>query len=92
MSQSDPYHDLYDHNVVIDVAPPVVYIGRLVEANDRFVTLADVDVHDLNSGIVTKEVYVMESRRNGIQPNRKLIKIKQSEVLSLSRLDDVILY
>lgn len=92
MTDTDPYASLYDVEVVIDVAPPVVYIGRLIEANEYFVTLADVDVHDLRNPTVTKEVYIMEIRRNGIQPNRRLVKIKQQEVLSMSRLDDVILY
>lgn len=92
MSTDDAYQELYDKAVVVDVAPPIVYIGRLVEANDYFVTLADVDVHEFRGSGVTKEVYVMETKRNGVQPNRKLVKIKQQEVVSLSVLSDIIVY
>jgi hypothetical protein len=81
-----------DEVVVIDVAPPVVYIGRLAEADAHFVTLREVDVHELQSASVTKEVYVMEARRNGVQPTRQEVKIKASQVLSLSRLEDTILF
>lgn len=92
MTISDHLSDFFDKDVILDVAPPVVYIGRLIEANDFFFTLADVDVHEIPPGGVTKEVYVMGARRNGIQPTRKLVKVKQSDVLSLTRLSDVIMY
>jgi len=92
LDASDAYRDLYDRQVVVDVRVPTVYIGRLIEANEHFVTLAEADVHELHESTVTKEVYVMESRRNGVQPNRRVVRIKQDEVLSLSALDDIILY
>lgn len=92
MDTSELYKDFFDTDVVVDVAPPVVYVGRMIEANEYFITLADVDVHDLRVSTVSKEIYIMESRKHGVQPNRKLAKIKQSEVLSLSKLSDIIVY
>ena len=92
MDLAAAYREFLDQCVVIDVESPVVYIGRLLEANECFVTLADVDIHDLRNSTVSKEVYVMEAAQNGIQPNRRIVKVKQSEVLSISRLSDVIVY
>lgn len=92
MDIAEAYKELLDKTVVVDIASPVVYIGRLEDVNEFFVTLADADIHDLTPGGLTKEVYLMEANRNGNVPNRKMVKIKQSEVLGLSLLDDVILY
>lgn len=92
MDTSEQYREFFDQEVVVDVAPPVVYIGRLVEGNEYFITLADVDIHDLRVSTVSKEIYIMEARKHGVQPNRKLVKVKQSEVLSLSKLSDIIVY
>lgn len=89
---SDLCQDWFDKDVVLDSAAPITYIGRLIEANDQFYTLADVDVHDMRNSAVTKEVYTMEVARNGVQPNRKLVKVRCGEVISLSLLEDIILY
>ena len=92
MNTSEAYKEFVGQEVVVDVESPVVYIGRLVEADSGFVTLAEVDIHDLRISTTSKEVYVMEAKRFGVQPNRKLIKIVRNAVLSLSRLEDVIVY
>ncbi len=92
MDHHEAYRDLFDKEVIIDMDVPSVYIGRLVEANEHFLTVADADVHALGDSTVTKEVYVMGVRRNGIQPTRKLVKVKQAKVLSISLLEDIILY
>ena len=78
--------------VVVDVAPPVVYIGTLTEAADAFVVLENADVHPLWNSTTSKELYVMEVRRNGVQPTRKKVWLKMAEILSVSRLEDVILF
>ena len=92
MSVADGLRDWIGQTVVVDVTNPTVYIGRLDAADEYFVTLADADDHELRGGTVSKEIYVMEAIRNGLQPSRKLVKLKQAEILSLSRAEDIILY
>jgi small nuclear ribonucleoprotein (snRNP)-like protein len=78
--------------VVLDTRGPLVYLGRLERADDRFFALADVDVHDMSEGRTTKEKYVLEARKYGIRKNRASVLVRCDEVVSLSRLEDVIEY
>ena len=89
---ADALADCLGRPVVIDVTQPIVYIGTLCAADEDFFTLEQVDVHELAGGNVTKEVYVMEVARNGIQPTREKVRLKQAEVISLSALDEIIIY
>ena len=78
--------------VVIDVRGPYVYIGTLRRvARDSFV-LADADVHACHDSQTTSELYVLEAKKSGVRPNRKLVYVMRSEVLSVSRIEDVVEY
>jgi len=81
-----------DQNVVIDTDSQFVYLGKLARVEDNFVVLSEVDVHDRHEGPSTKEQYVMEAKRFGIKANRREVAVQKSMVVSVSRLDDVILY
>ncbi len=78
--------------VVLDTRGPLVYLGRLERVDAHFYALADVDVHDMSEGQTTKERYVLESRKHGIKRNRAAVLVRKAEVVSLSRLEDVIEY
>ena len=78
--------------VVLDTRGPLVYLGRLEKFDAHFLTLADVDVHDMFEGRTTKEKYVLEARKYGIKKNRAAVLVRRDEVVSLSRLADVIEY
>lgn len=83
------YRDRY---IVVDTSTHFVFIGKLVEASDDFVTLADADIHDRRESPSTNEKYIMDSKKLGVRPNRQLVHIRYSEVVSVSALDDVIEY
>ncbi len=78
--------------VVVDTSSPFVYLGTLARVEDHFVVLKNVDAHDRNEGPSTKEQYVMDTRRFGIKPNRREVAVRKTLIVSLSRLDDVIVY
>lgn len=87
------FSDLLGEVVIVDTDEPVLYIGRLQEANPVLLTLADADVHECDStSSRTREVYAMEAARNGVHPSRSRVRVLMSRVLSVSRLDEVILY
>jgi len=77
---------------VLDTRGPLVYLGRLENADEQFFTLVEVDVHDMAEGRTTKEKYVLEARKYGIKKNRAAVIVRRDEVVSLSRLEDVIEY
>ncbi len=89
MSEILQYKDAF---VVIDTASYFMFIGKLVEVSERFLTLEDADVHDRRESPSTNEKYVMESKKHGVRINRKHVHIRFEEVICISRLDDVIEY
>ena len=54
--------------------------------------LSDADVHDTSEGHSGKDLYVLEARRNGVQKNRNEVTVRRSLVVSVSKIDDVVLY
>lgn len=91
MSEWSPMCDrLKGRNVVIDVASQYVYLGRLTEWDEKFVTLEEVDVHDLRDTATSRERYILDSVHHGIRPNRTRTHVRWGDVISLSALDDVI--
>ena len=76
--------------VVVDTRDRFVYLGRLVEVTPTEIVLADADVHDLQEGTSTRDLYVLDARRHGVRENRREVAIRLEVVLSVSRLEDVI--
>jgi hypothetical protein len=79
-------------DVVLDTGAPLVFLGRLAAADTHFFRLTDVDVHDMAEGHTTKERYVLEARKYGVRKNRAEVLVRRAEVISLSRLEDVVEY
>ena len=81
---------LLGREVVLDMASRYVILGKLITYDERLLVLEDADVHDLRDTSTTREVYVVESKRFGIRTNRARVIVVQSEIVSLSALDDVV--
>lgn len=81
---------LLNEIVVFDLASPFVIIGTLTGDDPHYFVLADADVHDLRDSPTTRELYVVETRRLGVRTNRKRTCVRKSDVVSLSRLDDLL--
>ena len=76
--------------VVLDIASPFVYVGRLTGIDANYLILEQADVHDLRDTTKTREVYIVDSRKLGVRANRQRVLVRIDEVISLSALDDVI--
>jgi len=81
-----------DQNVVVDTTSHFVFIGKLLECTDYFLTLGDADVHDRRESPSLNEKYIIDARKYGVRRNRRRVHIRLKEVISLSLLDDVIEY
>lgn len=92
MTDSEAWREFVGQLVVVDTDSHFVYIGTLKEVRDHFVVLSEVDVHDTRQSTSTKEQYVMDTKRFGVKTNRREVSVRKSLVVSLSRLDDVVLY
>lgn len=84
--------ELVGQDLVLDTASPYLYIGRLTEADEWFVRLADADVHDASETQTTKEVYLIEARKFGVKKNRVNVLVRTDKVISISLLSEVIEY
>jgi hypothetical protein len=87
----DWLRDWIGSNVVVDVRSPFVYLGILRGCRSDYLLLENADAHDLRDGSASRELYVVESREHGIRPNRGRVLIRLEEVVSISRLEDVLL-
>ncbi len=76
--------------VVVDLTSPYVVLGTLIGEEGAYLILEDADVHDLRDSTTTREQYVVEARRHGIQANRKCTRLRQEEVVCIAKLEDVI--
>ena len=77
-------------DIVIDVEAQYVFLGRLKEVQSDWVVLKQADVHDLRDSKTTRELYVLDSRTDGIRVNRKSVMVPVDQIVSVSLLDDVI--
>ena len=76
--------------VVLDTASPFVFLGRLQEVTPTFAVLQDADAHDLRETNTTREAYVLDAVRHGINVNRSEVWVRWDEVVCLSRISDVV--
>jgi hypothetical protein len=76
--------------VVVDLKSTFVCLGKLAQADDRYLELRDADLHDLRDTRTTRENYVVASRDTGVKRNRKRVLIDRSEIVAISRIEDVV--
>ena len=80
---------LVNQLVVLDVTSQYVYIGKLVSIDSYFLTLEEADVHHMHDANSTRELYVLEARRHGVNVNRERVHVRLELVVSISALADV---
>lgn len=78
--------------VVVDTDSRIVYLGTIESVTADFLKMKDVDVHDGVETTTSKERYVMDAKSFGVRPNRKTASVRIATVVSVSLLDDVIVY
>ena len=83
---------LIGQEVILDVKAPVLYIGILKSVGPNVVVLGDADVHFCEDSQSTTELYLLGTRQTGRRPNRAAVYVMRNEVVSISRLEDVIDY
>ncbi len=82
--------ELIGKEVVVDTSTSFIYLGILEEIRDDCLILSSVDVHDRNDIEISKEKYVLDTRRFGIKENRRKVFVIRDRVVSLSEIEDVI--
>ena len=75
--------------VVIDFRSEYVCLGTLLRYDDTVLELRNADLHDLRDTDTSRENYVAASLATGIKRNRKRILVFRTEIVAISRLDEV---
>jgi len=83
---------LIGKEVVLDVKDPHLYIGTLKRITPNVVVLTDADVHFCGDSMSTTEFYLLQTKKNGIRPNRREVLVLRSEVVSISLLSSIVEY
>lgn len=79
-----------DRQVVLDTPGTILYLGTLEQITLEGFWLAGADVHDTSEGHMSKELYVIEAKRQGICANRQRVFVLRSVVMSVSLLEDIV--
>ncbi|HVL15675.1 MAG TPA: hypothetical protein VM529_24095 [Gemmata sp.] len=82
--------DFIDAKVVIDLISPYVCLGKLTRYDEHYLEVRNADLHDLRDTETTRELYIADSVATGIKRNRKRVLIRRSEVVAISKLEDVV--
>mgnify|MGYP006303037283 CR=1 FL=1 len=82
--------ELIDQKVVLDTDTPFLYLGDLVSADEDFVTLSGADACYCEEIGSTREQYLVEAAKYGIKKNRKQVHVRNTAIVSVSRLEDII--
>jgi small nuclear ribonucleoprotein (snRNP)-like protein len=82
--------ELLEQKVVIDLVSPYVCLGKLTRYDDHFIELRNADLHDLRDTETTRENYVADSAATGVKRNRKRVLVRRSEIVAISKLEDVV--
>ncbi|MCE9529526.1 MAG: hypothetical protein K8T89_00065 [Planctomycetes bacterium] len=83
-------HEFICMKVVIDLRSEFVCLGTLTRLDDNFLELKNADLHDLRDTETSRENYVAASVSTGIKRNRKRVMILRSDIVAVSRLDEVV--
>jgi hypothetical protein len=86
----DGWKELIGQLVVVDTDSMFVYLGTLAKVDDHFLVMTQVDAHDRRESPSTKDQYILETKKFGVNPNRKEVKIRKQLVVSVSKLSDVV--
>jgi len=78
------------HKIVVDLRSTFVCIGTLIRVDDLHLELRNADLHDLRDTPTSREFYVASAKATGIRHNRKRVLVVRSEVVAVTRLEDVV--
>jgi hypothetical protein len=82
--------EFLNQKVVVDLKSHYVCLGTLARADDQWLEMRNADLHDFRDTDTSRENYVAASCATGIKRNRKRVLLVRSEVVAVSRLEDVV--
>ena len=84
--------EMIGQNVVVDLRSPYVCLGKLTRVDALHLELKNADFHDLRDTQTSRENYVVSAVSTGVKRNRKRVLIAYTEIVGISRIEDVVEY
>ncbi len=82
--------ELKGQAIVVDLRSQFVCLGVLAEFDEHFLDLRKADLHDLRDTQTSRENYVADAVSTGIKKNRRRVLLVRTDVVAVSRLEDVV--
>jgi hypothetical protein len=82
--------EFLDQKVVVDFRSEYVCLGTLKRYDEHYLELRNADLHDLRDTDTSRENYVAASVATGVKRNRKRVFVTRSDVVAVSRMEDVV--
>jgi len=82
--------EFIDQKVVIDCRSEYVCLGTFKRFDADFIELKNADLHDLRDTDTSRENYVAACVATGVKRNRKRILVCRSDMVAISRMEDVV--
>jgi hypothetical protein len=76
--------------VVLDLTSPYVILGMYRGTEGPYYIIEEADIHDLRDTTTTRDLYVLDAKRHGVNFNRRRALVRCDGVVSISRLADVV--
>jgi hypothetical protein len=76
--------------VVVDTSTSLVYMGRLREVNERWIEMEEVDLIDLGEIKISRELLLIEKKRDGLKASRGSVMLTSRAIVSISVLEEII--
>jgi hypothetical protein len=76
--------------VVLDLTSPYVILGTYRGTDGPYYIVEEADIHDLRDTATTRDIYVLDAKRHGVNCNRRRALVRCDGVVSISRLTDVV--
>jgi hypothetical protein len=90
MNGSSAFEALVGQVVVLDLTSPFVIVGKLRGVEGPYYIVEEADLHDLRDTATTRDIYVLDAKRHGVNSNRKRVFVRSEHVVGISRLGDVV--
>jgi hypothetical protein len=76
--------------IVLDLGNPYVIMGTYRGTDGEYYVVENADIHDLRDTTTTRDLYVLDAKRHGVNCNRKRVFVRREGVVGISLLAEVI--
>jgi hypothetical protein len=90
MGSASVLESLVGHVIVFDLTSRFVILGTYRGTDGPHYIVENADVHDLRDATTTRDLYVIDAKRHGVNCNRQRVLVRCDGVVGISRLEDVI--